>query len=220
MLAFGICVDGGSSHLQRLSTLDSSWVTSSSNGLNAHSHPAWLQLYLAVCRLLDLAVALPADRLPQFQMYRWAFVGDPSVHRPVNGEDANAADSSQDGGQVCAVPDFVPHVVRILRLMDAKAPCDDRVTSVPGRPLLTMTRIHTLMDLHPFFRTLTSRSMHVPDVHAFPREGTRIRCPVYAEETPGFIPPTSPADPVDDPMAFIEFILEFSFLEPLSSTAQ
>jgi hypothetical protein len=26
---------------------------------------------------LDLAIALPADELPQFQMYRWAFVGDP-----------------------------------------------------------------------------------------------------------------------------------------------
>jgi len=64
-----------STHLKRMSTLDSSWVVSAgSNGLAAHNSPAWLSLYLSVCKLLDLALALPAHALPQFQMYRWAFV--------------------------------------------------------------------------------------------------------------------------------------------------
>ena len=60
-----------------MSTLDSSWVVSSgANGLAAHNSPAWLELYLSVCKLLDLALALPAHKLPQFQMYRWAFVSE------------------------------------------------------------------------------------------------------------------------------------------------
>ena len=54
-----------------MSTLDSSWVVSAgSNGLAAHNSPQWMALYLAVCKLLDLALALPASFLPQFQMYR------------------------------------------------------------------------------------------------------------------------------------------------------
>lgn len=66
-----------SSHLKRMSTLDSSWVVSAgSNGLAAHNSPAWINLYLSVCKLLDLALALPAQKLPQFQMYRWAFVSE------------------------------------------------------------------------------------------------------------------------------------------------
>ncbi len=60
-----------STHLKRLSTLDSSWVMSAgTNGLVAHNSPPWMALYLAVCKLLDLALCLPAYELPQFQMYR------------------------------------------------------------------------------------------------------------------------------------------------------
>lgn len=68
------------SQLQKLMNSDSSWSSGQSNGgLSAPSvrDTAWLQLYLYACKLLDLAIALPADELPQFQMYRWAFVGDP-----------------------------------------------------------------------------------------------------------------------------------------------
>ena len=36
-------------------------------------------VYLGVCKLLDQAAALPADLLPQFQMYRWAFVREGEV---------------------------------------------------------------------------------------------------------------------------------------------
>lgn len=65
-----------SSQLQKLLNSDSSWVSSQSNGFSPH--PSWLQLYLYACKLLDMAIALPAESLPQFQMYRWAFVGDSS----------------------------------------------------------------------------------------------------------------------------------------------
>lgn len=57
-----------SSHIRLLSALDWSWVVNSNNGLHANGHPHWLQLQLAAAKLLYLAVQLPADTLPQFQM--------------------------------------------------------------------------------------------------------------------------------------------------------
>lgn len=38
-----------------------------------------LQLFLNACKLLDLAIILPSDILPQFQLHRWAFLGDVST---------------------------------------------------------------------------------------------------------------------------------------------
>lgn len=69
------------SQLQKLISSTDSW-SQSNGGLSLSSgtsakDSAWLQLYLFACKLLDLAIALPSDELPQFQMYRWAFVGDP-----------------------------------------------------------------------------------------------------------------------------------------------
>ncbi|XP_031783167.1 protein dopey-1 homolog isoform X3 [Nasonia vitripennis] len=94
-----------SSHIKLLSALDSSWAVNASNGLQAHGHPHWLQLQLAAAKLLDLALLLPAHRLPQFQMYRWAFVGD-------------AASGSTENNNLSS--DFVPHITRIAKLMDSK----------------------------------------------------------------------------------------------------
>ncbi|KAF3422593.1 hypothetical protein E2986_11061 [Frieseomelitta varia] len=93
------------SHIKLLSVLDSSWAVNASNGLQAHGHPHWLQLQLAAAKLLDLALLLPAHRLPQFQMYRWAFVGD------------SAAGSMENNN---LASDFVPHITRIAKLMDTK----------------------------------------------------------------------------------------------------
>ena len=38
--------------------------------------PSQLQLFLNACKLLDLALILPSDTLPIFQLHRWSFVGD------------------------------------------------------------------------------------------------------------------------------------------------
>lgn len=58
-----------SSHIKLLSALDSSWTMNASNGLLlGHGHPHWLQLQLSASKLLDLALLLPAHKLPQFQM--------------------------------------------------------------------------------------------------------------------------------------------------------
>jgi hypothetical protein len=47
--------------------MDWSWIQNS-NGMQATSNPQWLQLQLAAASLLFLAVQLPADKHPQFQM--------------------------------------------------------------------------------------------------------------------------------------------------------
>ncbi|KAJ8674892.1 hypothetical protein QAD02_010678 [Eretmocerus hayati] len=94
-----------SSHIKLLSALDSSWAVNANNGLQAHGHPHWLHLQLAAAKLVDLALLLPAHRLPQFQMYRWAFVGDAAAGTIEN--------NNLNSG-------FVPHITRIARLMEAK----------------------------------------------------------------------------------------------------
>jgi len=147
-----------SSHIRRLSTFDTTWVVSNSNGLNAHNHPAWIQLYVSVCRLLDVALALPADKLPQFQMYRWAFVGDINQDQLNNSLVAvpPAANLSSSDEQVSRA-EFVPHVIRLDRLMKRKNPYPDLLDYIPGRPLMGMhiSTIKSIMDLQSFFHTLT-----------------------------------------------------------------
>ncbi|XP_037079103.1 LOW QUALITY PROTEIN: protein dopey-1-like [Pollicipes pollicipes] len=97
-----------SQHIKRMSALDSSWVLNSTNGLAANSHPGWLQLHLEACKLLDMCLTLPAHRLPQFQMYRWAFVGSGGQ------QPAPAASEAKDQ----LLPrDFVPHVTRLTHLV-------------------------------------------------------------------------------------------------------
>ena len=128
-----------------MSTLDSSWVVSSgANGLAAHNSPAWLELYLSVCKLLDLALALPAHKLPQFQMYRWAFVSEGiennnvdnligtqsgGPYKPVsltNGVETGIFTEHRSSSRTSITTshqkqlyqqDFVPYVVRVARLL-------------------------------------------------------------------------------------------------------
>nr|XP_034191282.1 protein dopey-1 homolog isoform X4 [Osmia lignaria] len=133
-----------SSHIKLLSALDSSWAVNASNGLQAHGHPHWLQLQLAAAKLLDLALLLPAHRLPQFQMYRWAFVGD-------------SAAGCMENNNLSS--DFVPHITRIAKLMDSKYKQEPNpVKATAGELLLTSNNIRSLQDLHYFFTTLSRRS--------------------------------------------------------------
>ncbi|XP_050446319.1 protein dopey-1 homolog isoform X1 [Cataglyphis hispanica] len=130
-----------SSHIKLLSALDSSWAVNASNGLQAHGHPHWLQLQLAAAKLLDLALLLPAHRLPQFQMYKWAFVGD-------------AAAGCIDNNNLSS--DFVPHITRIAKLMDNKfKPEGPPPKRNSGELLLTSNNVRSLQDLHHFFSSLS-----------------------------------------------------------------
>uniref|UniRef100_A0A8B9J3M9 DOP1 leucine zipper like protein B n=1 Tax=Astyanax mexicanus TaxID=7994 RepID=A0A8B9J3M9_ASTMX len=71
--------------------------------------PLWansltLDMYLSACKFLDTAVSFPPERMPLFQMYRWAFV--PEVD--VDSYDGPGT-TLLEGEQECK-----PHVVRIL----------------------------------------------------------------------------------------------------------
>ena len=178
-----------SAHLSRVSELETSWVlaaSSASPGLGLQSttsSPAWLGVYLGVCKLLDQAVALPAETLPQFQMYRWAFVREGEVGH---------------GGQAVNGPvhqDFVPHIVRICKLLRTKL--GRQIPPRPivaGEPLLTMRTISSLEELAPWFSTLSL---------SFTRQQTRSLA--------------SSNVPVNDrsPMDTIERIIEIDFMEEI-----
>ncbi|XP_022650868.1 protein dopey-1-like isoform X3 [Varroa jacobsoni] len=123
-----------SSHLQ---SLDYNLQATSAS----HTTPAYLSLltlYLSACKLLDMAIAMPADLLPQFQVYRWAFIGD----------GAPSVDGNEGEG-------FVPHMKRLATLLNQRFPGNrTRLHYVPGRPLMDATSIKSLADLQPFFNTL------------------------------------------------------------------
>ncbi|KAK4314041.1 hypothetical protein Pmani_014660 [Petrolisthes manimaculis] len=190
-----------SSHLKRLSTLDSSWVLSGQNGLNAHNHPAWLTLYLAACKLLDLMLTLSAHHLPQFQMYRWAFVG-PIPDSSSDGERVTEG----AGGILLKSCDFVPHIARIAKLMAEKS--GPRSTNLtldhrPGHLMLTVPSISALTDLQPFFNTLVSPTFSP----ATRNPSTNTHFPFQASAT---------ASGQNLPsLTHIEAVIERDFLEPL-----
>jgi len=183
-----------SNHLKRVSTLDSTWVAAAANaagpglglGLQAHNSPAWLSVYLAVSKLLDQAVALPASLLPQFQMYRWAFVREGSCAEEVENGHGPGVSPFQ-------VQDFVPHIARIARLLEAKLGREIPPRPIiAGEPLLTMKYIESLTELGPWFSTL-SYSLTRQQTKSFHASQTRQRSPI----------------------GIIEKIIELDFLEPI-----
>ncbi|KAK3097876.1 hypothetical protein FSP39_014063 [Pinctada imbricata] len=162
--------------IQRIAALDSSWAHLG-NGLNAHNNPAWLQLYLSVCKLLDLALALPADEIPQFQLYRWAFIGGAATGKD-NSEDKNEEEVEEEEDMMREKGDkkggrqrktkqqttkkqhkFTPHIIRITKLINQRVGgTTPLLKQTPGRPLLTQTYIRSLAELQPFFNTLCCAS--------------------------------------------------------------
>lgn len=208
-----------SSHLRRLQGLDSSWAVS--NGLNAHNHPAWLQLYLSACKLLDLAVALPADMLPQFQMYRWAFIGD---NAPLSSDGTQSLQEAPPRGQ----HEFVPHIMRLAALMNKNNPDYESLPHKNGRPLLSLTSIKSFYDLQGFFNSLVSGAHSTIDVQcAFdsnnPASGrsnelskSRSAPDLGSVALGATVPATAAAEDgtFQTTLQCVEHILELDFLEP------
>ncbi|KAM8855893.1 protein DOP1B isoform 2-T2 [Spinachia spinachia] len=65
---------------------------------------AELDMYLSAFKFLDTSLAFPPERMPLFQMYRWAFVPEVDVNR-YSGPETTLI----EGEQECT-----PHVVRVL----------------------------------------------------------------------------------------------------------
>ncbi|KAJ8411492.1 hypothetical protein AAFF_G00163000 [Aldrovandia affinis] len=106
---------------------------SGGNGFStSYNSQRWLNLYLSACKLLDLALALPSESLPQFQMQ--------GTHQR----------------------EFKPYVVRLAKLLRKRAkknPEEDvsgrTLSWEPGHLLLTLYVIRSMEQLLPFFNLLS-----------------------------------------------------------------
>lgn len=125
---------------------------SGGNGFStSYNSQRWLNLYLSACKLLDLALALPPESLPQFQMYRWAFIPEAS-------DDSGLEVRRQGTHQ----REFKPYVVRLVKLLRKRAkknPEEDCSTKTlpwePGHLMLTLYVIRSMEQLLPFFNLLS-----------------------------------------------------------------
>uniref|UniRef100_A0A8D0DVU4 DOP1 leucine zipper like protein A n=1 Tax=Salvator merianae TaxID=96440 RepID=A0A8D0DVU4_SALMN len=122
------------------------------NGFStSYNSQRWLNLYLSACKFLDLALALPSENLPQFQLYRWAFIPEAS-------DDSGLEVRRQGTHQ----REFKPYVVRLAKLLRKRAkknPEEDTSGKTlnwePGNLLLTIYAVRSLEQLLPFFNVLS-----------------------------------------------------------------
>uniref|UniRef100_A0A8C8ZI55 DOP1 leucine zipper like protein B n=1 Tax=Prolemur simus TaxID=1328070 RepID=A0A8C8ZI55_PROSS len=105
-----------------------------------------LLLYLSACKFLDTALSFPPDKMPLFQIYRWAFVPE------VDTEDPAFLSDLEENHQECK-----PHTVRILELLKLKygeISSSDEITMKSEFPLLRQHSVSSIRQLMPFFLTL------------------------------------------------------------------
>uniref|UniRef100_H0VPR7 DOP1 leucine zipper like protein B n=1 Tax=Cavia porcellus TaxID=10141 RepID=H0VPR7_CAVPO len=109
--------------------------------------PSELVLYLSACKFLDTALSFPPDRMPLFQIYRWAFVPEVDTASPVSLSDL------EETHQECK-----PHTVKILELLRSKygeAGGPHEMAPKSDFPLLRQPSVSSIRDLTPFFQTLS-----------------------------------------------------------------
>ncbi|XP_019514179.1 PREDICTED: protein dopey-2 isoform X2 [Hipposideros armiger] len=104
-----------------------------------------LILYLSACKFLDTALSFPPDKMPLFQIYRWAFVPEVDTEGPAFLSDL------EENHQECK-----PHTVRILELLKLKYGeiGSDEVAMKSEFPLLRQHSVSSIRQLMPFFKTL------------------------------------------------------------------
>uniref|UniRef100_K9IPK8 Putative dopey n=1 Tax=Desmodus rotundus TaxID=9430 RepID=K9IPK8_DESRO len=106
-----------------------------------------LILYLSACKFLDTALSFPPDKMPLFQIYRWAFVPEVDTEGPA------ALLDLEEGHQECR-----PHTVRILELLKLKYGVTSSSDGIPMKrelPLLRQRSVASAGQLMPFFETLS-----------------------------------------------------------------
>ncbi|XP_027146759.1 protein dopey-2 isoform X2 [Larimichthys crocea] len=121
---------------------------------------AELDMYLSACKFLDTSLAFPPEKLPLFQMYRWAFVPEVDVSRYSGPDNALI-----EGERECS-----PHVVRVVdgiqqRYGSQNGLSDESSTDSLEFPLLTQHSLTSITQLLPFLRTLCC-SFQGPPLHS------------------------------------------------------
>lgn len=157
---------------------------------------AELDMYLSACKFLDTAVSFPPEQMPQFQMYRWAFIPEVDVDR-YDGPENTLLEEEQE----CK-----PHVVRILdginrRYGELNGTVGESSTDRVEFPLLTLRSLTSVMDLVPFFNILCCSFNG--------SSGPSTPLPRYAAVYP---PPSS-----DRILKQLEHIIEGEFLDGMES---
>lgn len=110
---------------------------------------AELDMYLSACKFLDTSLAFPPERIPLFQMYRWAFVPEVDVNRYSGPENTLI-----EGEQEC-----IPHIVRVLEGIQQRYGTLDELSEETSTehlefPLLPQRSLSSITQLLPFLRTL------------------------------------------------------------------
>lgn len=129
-----------------------------------------LSMYLSACKFLDTALSFPPDKMPLFQLYRWAFVPEVDTESP-----AFVPDLEEDP-QECK-----PHTVRILELLRLKYKQEvgslDELPLQREFPLLRQHSVSSLKQLMPFFETLNyafKAQGQLPDGPGRPSSSLRV----------------------------------------------
>ncbi|KAM4795611.1 protein DOP1B [Rhinophrynus dorsalis] len=105
-----------------------------------------LDLYLSASKFLDTSLSFPPDRMPLFQMYRWAFVPEVDTDSCITPTD------KVENHQECK-----PHVIRIMELLKLRFGeniSEETKVKRSEFPLLTLRSIANITQLTPFFKTL------------------------------------------------------------------
>ncbi|KAH8254967.1 hypothetical protein KR038_005084 [Drosophila bunnanda] len=138
------------------SGIDVSWSSAStaSNGYSSQTPMQhWRSVQLEACKLLELGCVLPATKLPHFQMYRWAFVG---TEFDVHEEEVRLPNGSLENLAMLPSALYVPHVRRLVRLMDMKYTSQSPLLQRPSNRhlMLNFQQLQSLQELYAFFSTL------------------------------------------------------------------
>ncbi|XP_030642280.1 protein dopey-2 [Chanos chanos] len=111
-----------------------------------------LDMYLSACKFLDIAVSFPPERMPLFQMYRWAFVPEVDVNSYSGPENTFL----EGGEQECK-----PHIVKVLEGLrhhygEMNGIVGESTSDRVEFPLLTHHSLASITQLAPFFQVLCS----------------------------------------------------------------
>uniref|UniRef100_A0A452V4A2 DOP1 leucine zipper like protein B n=1 Tax=Ursus maritimus TaxID=29073 RepID=A0A452V4A2_URSMA len=129
-----------------------------------------LVLYLSACKFLDTALSFPPDKMPLFQIYRWAFVPEVDTEGPAFLSDL------EENHQECK-----PHTVRILELLKLKygeIGISFEITMKNEFPLLRQHSVSSISQLIPFFQTLNCAFKTQSKLPADMQGPPVVECPV------------------------------------------
>ncbi|XP_071783130.1 protein DOP1B [Centroberyx gerrardi] len=160
-----------------------------------------LGMYLSACKFLDTSLAFPPERMPLFQMYRWAFVPEVDVDH-YSGPD----NALLEGEQECT-----PHVVRVLERIQHRYGAlnglsEESSTERLEFPLLTQRSLSSITQLVPFFRTLCCSFQAPP-----------LLSPSLGHPAPHRPVADYPAASADTVLRRLEHITEEEFLDTVES---